>query len=69
MCRLVRGQSMSKNILDFLPAGQMKQKTAHEWCGSCFECGGNDRFTLWPDAPVAVRSCVASVGRAVTALP
>ena len=51
MCRLVRGQSMSKNILDFLPAGQMKQKTAHEWCGSCFECGGNDRFTLWPDRP------------------
>lgn len=64
MYRLVRGQSMSKNILNFLPAGQMKQKTAHEWCGSCFECGGNDRFTLWPDRPrggaFMCRKCGAS---------
>ena len=51
MCRLVRGQSMSKNILDFFPAGQMKQKTAHEWCGSCLSCGGNDRFNVWPGRP------------------
>lgn len=51
MCRLVRGQSMSKNILDFLPAGQMKQKTAHEWCGPCLSCGGNDRFNVWPGRP------------------
>lgn len=40
---------MSKNILDFLPA--MKQKTAHEWCGSCLSCGGNDRFNVWPGRP------------------
>lgn len=51
MCRLVRGQSMSKNILDFFPAGQMKQKTAHEWCGPCLSCGGNDRLTVWPGRP------------------
>lgn len=37
------------SILDFLPA--MKQKTAHEWCGSCLECGGSDRLTVWPDRP------------------
>lgn len=42
---------MSKNILDFFPAGQMKQKTAHEWCGSCLSCGGNDRLTVWPGRP------------------
>ena len=42
---------MSKNILDFLPAGQMKQKTAHEWCGPCLSCGGNDRFNVWPGRP------------------
>ena len=42
---------MSKNILDFFPAGQMKQKTAHEWCGPCLSCGGNDRFTVWPGRP------------------
>ena len=42
---------MSKNILDFFPAGQMKQKTAHEWCGSCLSCGGNDRFNVWPGRP------------------
>ena len=42
---------MSRNILDFFPAGQMKQKTAHEWCGSCLSCGGNDRLTVWPGRP------------------
>ena len=51
MCRLVRGPRMSKNILDFFPAGQMKQKTAHEWCGPCLSCGGNDRFNVWPGRP------------------
>ena len=39
------------SILDFFPAGQMKQKTAHEWCGPCLSCGGNDRFTVWPGRP------------------
>ena len=39
------------SILSFLPAGQMKQKTAHEWCGPCLECGGSDRLTVWPDRP------------------
>lgn len=40
---------MSKNILDFLPA--MKPKGPHEFAGPCPQCGGEDRFIVWPDRP------------------
>lgn len=37
------------NILDFLPAGQMKPKGPNEYAGPCPSCGGNDRFIVWPE--------------------
>ena len=42
---------MSKNILDFFPAGQIKPKGPHEYAGPCPLCGGEDRFIVWPDRP------------------
>ena len=40
-----------RNILDFLPAGQMKAKGPHEFAGPCPGCGGKDRFIVWPERP------------------
>lgn len=37
------------NILAYLPA--MKPKGPHEYAGSCPQCGGEDRFIVWPDRP------------------
>ena len=42
---------MSKNILAYFPAGQMKPKGPHEFAGACPQCGGEDRFIVWPDRP------------------
>lgn len=42
------------NIMNFLPAGQMKWAAATsggEWQGPCPWCGGRDRFRVWPDHP------------------
>ena len=37
------------NILAYLPA--MKPKGPHEFAGPCPQCGGEDRFIVWPDRP------------------
>ncbi|KAF1079413.1 MAG: hypothetical protein GQF41_4293 [Candidatus Rifleibacterium amylolyticum] len=39
------------NIIEYLNQKGItaKQKTAVEWCSPCPVCGGNDRFTFWPD--------------------
>ena len=37
------------NILAYLSA--MKPKGPHEYAGSCPQCGGEDRFIVWPDRP------------------
>ncbi|WP_342452329.1 primase-helicase zinc-binding domain-containing protein [Desulfovibrio desulfuricans] len=29
----------------------MKAKGPHEFAGPCPECGGEDRFIVWPDKP------------------
>ena len=42
---------MSKNILAYFPAGQMKPKGPHEFAGPCPQCGGEDRFIVWPGRP------------------
>lgn len=42
---------MTPGILDFVPAGSMKAKGPHEFAGPCPECGGEDRFIVWPDKP------------------
>lgn len=39
------------SILSFLPAGQMKPKGPHEFAGPCPQCGGEDRFIVWPGRP------------------
>ncbi len=40
------------NILDFLPCQEaFKAKGPHEWAGPCPDCGGCDRFLVWPDRP------------------
>ena len=57
---------MSKNILAYFPAGQMKPKGPHEFAGPCPLCGGatNDGFIVWPDRPrggaFLCRKCGAS---------
>ena len=57
---------MSKNILAYFPAGQMKPKGPHEFAGACPLCGGatNDGFIVWPDRPrggsFLCRKCGAS---------
>lgn len=55
---------MSKNILAYFPAGQMKPKGPHEFAGPCPLCGGDDRFIVWPDRPrggaFLCRKCGAS---------
>lgn len=57
---------MSKNILAYFPAGQMKPKGPHEYAGPCPLCGGatNDGFIVWPDRPrggsFLCRKCGAS---------
>ena len=42
---------MTPGILDFFPAGQMKPKGPHEFAGPCPQCGGEDRFIVWPGRP------------------
>ena len=37
------------NILAYLPA--MKPKGPHEFAGPCPQCGGEDRFIVWPGRP------------------
>lgn len=37
------------DILNFLPAGQFKNKGGGEWAGPCPSCGGRDRFIVWPE--------------------
>lgn len=37
------------NILAYLPA--MKPKGPHEFAGPCPQCGGEDRFIVWPERP------------------
>lgn len=40
------------NILDFLSCQEaFKAKGPHEWAGPCPDCGGRDRFLVWPDRP------------------
>ena len=39
------------SILDFIPAGQIKPKGPHEYAGPCPQCGGEDRFIVWPGRP------------------
>lgn len=39
------------SILSFLPAGQMRPKGPHEYAGPCPQCGGEDRFIVWPGRP------------------
>ncbi|MDL2268297.1 zinc-binding protein, partial [Desulfovibrio sp. OttesenSCG-928-G15] len=38
-------------ILSFLPAGWGKHKGGGEWAGPCPNCGGEDRFVVWPEHP------------------
>lgn len=38
------------SILSFLTSA-MKPKGAHEFAGPCPQCGGEDRFVVWPDRP------------------
>ena len=40
------------NIMDFLPCQEaFKAKGPHEWAGPCPDCGGRDRFLVWPARP------------------
>ena len=51
MWAFVRSE-MQKNIMDFLPCPEIfKAKGPSEWAGPCPDCGGRDRFLVWPDRP------------------
>lgn len=52
MSRSVMGGRPMSNILDFLPCPEIfKAKGPSEWAGPCPDCGGRDRFLVWPDRP------------------
>ena len=52
MSRPVMGGRPMSNILDFLSCQEIfKAKGPHEWAGPCPDCGGRDRFLVWPDRP------------------
>ena len=37
------------NIIDILPIGNLKRKTATEFSSACPSCGGTDRFIIQPE--------------------
>ena len=37
------------NLLGLLPDGWGKHKGCGEWAGPCPNCGGTDRFVVWPE--------------------
>lgn len=39
------------NLLGLLPDGWGKHKGCGEWAGPCPNCGGTDRFVVWPEHP------------------